>query len=100
MVFHEYDGDGWHKHDTLEAAMSGCEKSLEAAREVAAYDGEWPDWVEEIAVYEAPENCEEPDEDGKLIVKTFMIDIREAEPGERCDFYCEYRIGKLAENID
>lgn len=98
MIYHEYDGDNWYKHETLEAAYAGCEKALEAARD--ACDPEWPDWVENIGVYEAPADCEFPDEDGKQVVKTLMFDKRDSEPGEICDFYCDYRLGKLVENID
>ncbi|MTH94919.1 hypothetical protein [Roseibium sp. RKSG952] len=94
MTFHEYDGEGWHKHETLETALTGCKKSLEAAKKCAQldYNKEWPDWVEQISVYEAPNDCEYPDEDGKQVARMHMINKQEAEPGTSCDFYCEFEL--------
>lgn len=100
MTFHQFDGEGWHKFQTLDEAYAACETSLREARDVAIFDEEWPDWTEDIAVYEAPSDSEDPCGDGKPVVKTIMTDIRNPEPGEGDDFYCDFRLGKLIETID
>lgn len=60
MAFHLYDGDNWSVHPDLETAAAEAHKAIEVAREVARFDGEWPEWLESVRVYEGPADTEEP----------------------------------------
>lgn len=60
MIFHLYDGDSWSRHPDLATAEAEARKSIDAARDAAKFDSEWPDWVEQIAVHEGPDDAEEP----------------------------------------
>lgn len=60
MPMHLYDGDNWSVHPDMATAEAGARVSIEAARDVAKFDREWPEWVEQIAVHEGPADAEEP----------------------------------------
>lgn len=94
MTFHLFDGDGWTKHATYEEAAEAAEESIGIAQRLCS--PEWPDWVEEIAIYEAPDDCEEPGEDGAQVAYSKMCNEREAEEGDGCDFWCDYVISQVA----
>jgi hypothetical protein len=87
-MFHLYNGDSFEKHVTISEALASAAKCIDIARDCC--DPEWPSWVEEIAIYEAPDDCEWPQEDGALQAVARMINIRDAEDGDGVDFWCDY----------
>jgi hypothetical protein len=93
LVFYAFDGDNWSKHATLADASASAEESINIARDYC--DPKWPDSVERVAVFEAPDGCEEPDEDGTLILQSRMVKICDAEPGDGVDFWCDYALAPV-----
>jgi hypothetical protein len=91
-MFYAFDGDEWTKHETEDKAVTQSEASIVIARECC--DPEWPDWVNHICVYKAPEDCEFPDEDGKLLRYAAECNKRNAEDGCGIDYWCDYQMVK------
>lgn len=89
-AFHLWDGNEWYTHETEAAAAAAAEEAIGIARDWC--DPEWPSSVEEIAVYAAPIGCDEPDEDGRLVLIATEEKIRDAEPGEGVDYWCDYKM--------
>lgn len=89
-MFHLYDGDRFQKFNTLADAEHAAFAAIGNARDCC--DPEWPSWVEEIAIYDAPENCKYPSEDGKLLLHTRMTNVRDAESGDGVHFWCDYEM--------
>lgn len=107
MVFHFVDpqsGDPFEQYETLGEAIAAANESIEYTRQ--NMDGEWPTEVEDLAVYLAPADSEEPDEDGQVVAKAVMVDVKE-KPDDcdefgysdslglnfsNVDFYCDYRV--------
>lgn len=89
-MFHLYDGDRFQKFNTIADAEHAASAAIDNAR--SCCDPEWPSWVEEIAIYEAPENCEYPAEDGHLLLHTRMTNVRDSEDGDGVDFWCDYEM--------
>jgi|SRR5688572_21675439 len=75
MTIHVYDGDSWSKHPDLVAAEAACRVSLDAAREQASFDREWPEWVEDIRAYEGPDDVECPAE-LPCVLRAIQINIQ------------------------
>lgn len=112
LVFHFADpasGDPAEQYDTLAEAIAAANEAIEYTR--ANMDGEWPMEVEDLAIYLAPADCEEPDEDGQLVAKAVMVDVKE-KPDDcdefgysdsldlnfsNVDFYCDYRVEPVSE---
>lgn len=92
MPLHVFNGDRWERCPNIEAARSLMTECIDAARDFC--DPEWPDWVEHIACFDAPTGCAAPDEDGKAVLVTRMIHLRDAEPGEGVDFWCDYEVAR------
>lgn len=94
MTYHFCDGVDWHKLDAFEDAYAACEAALAAAVACANYsdDSEWPDWVDQIAVYEAPSETEDPCCFGVQVVGVEMLNVRDAGPEKSCDYICDYRL--------
>jgi len=93
MTFHVYNGDNWTKHTTLAEAQKEATVAIVDAQ--CCCDPEWPDWVNHIAVYEAPDDCECPDEDGMLLFQSSECNVREADDGCGCDYFCDYQLEKV-----
>ena len=72
-IYHVFDGDGWYKFATIEFAKAAAEECIEIIRDNC--DPEWPDCVEQVSVYLADEDCEEPDEDGELVLISTEIPV-------------------------
>lgn len=79
---------GIHRFRTMTEAKAAAKQCIDMARD--ACDPEWPGSVEEIAVYEAPDGCEFPDEDGRLVLIATATDHRRAKPGDLVDYWCDY----------
>jgi hypothetical protein len=107
LTYHFVDaasGDPAEQYDTLEEAVAAGNEAIEYTR--ANMDGEWPLEVEDLAVYLAPPDCEEPEEDGQLVARASMFNVRHKpddcdEHGysdslglnfSNVDYYCDYRI--------
>lgn len=88
MALHFNDGDHWQVAPDMATAEAWAVEAIDAARDTC--DPEWPDTVESISIYEAPQDCEFPDEDGRQILKVEQCDVRD-DPSGRCDYWCDYR---------
>lgn len=51
MAFYAYALDEWTEHETLDSAKEACAVALRLAGEEARDFGEWPLWVEDIAIH-------------------------------------------------
>lgn len=60
MAFHVYDGDSYSVYSNLEEAKNACRDAINAARDIARNEGEWPYWIESIRIFEGSEDAEEP----------------------------------------
>lgn len=89
-VFVLFDGEGWSKFATLKDAAEAADEAIEAARD--ACDPEWPFWVAEIRVFSAPPGCDDPEENGRLVLYAKEVDIEhDADPeAEGVDYWCDY----------
>jgi hypothetical protein len=92
MALHLFNGDNWERCADMDAARTMMQDAIDQARDCC--DPEWPDWVEQIAVYEAPEDSEEPDEKGTRVLRAKMIHI-DKEPSDGIDFWCDYEVGDV-----
>jgi len=86
MVMHLYDGDSWSVYPDLEAAKAAAAVSIDAARDAAKFDREWPDWVGDIRVHEGPADVEDPSE-LPCVLKAVEINIQR--PSSKLDEYGE-----------
>lgn len=82
MPMHLYDGDSWSVYADLEAAKTAALVSIEAAKEAAKYDSEWPDWVEQICIREGPADAEDP---GELPVLLKAVETNVERPSSALD---------------
>lgn len=82
MPMHLYDGDSWSIHPDLETAKAGAKASIDAARDVARFDREWPGWVEDICISEGPADAEEP---GELPVRLQAVETNVERPSSALD---------------
>lgn len=92
-MFYLYDGDHFQAlaFNNVAAALDKAKVFIELARD--ACDPEWPSWVEDIAIYEAPEGCAEPDEDGTQLYRASMTNVRDAElEADSVGFFCDYEM--------
>lgn len=73
----------------------------EERRAVVRSDAVWPEYMDDIAVYEAPPNWNDEEylESGKKVAHCVMVDIkhRPVEPNPlewpwNCDIICDYRV--------
>lgn len=65
MAFHVFDGNDWYECGTMHGAEMIAEDAIEDAAAVFEASGIWPNWIDTIQVYEAPQDDPEPWE-GKL----------------------------------
>lgn len=94
MAYHLYDGDRWTEFASYDAAEDAASDAVDAYRDCC--DPEWSHGVEEIAIYDAPAGCEDPDEDGVLVAHSKMVNEQDAEEGDGVDFWCDYVIAQVA----
>lgn len=67
-IYYAHDGDCWHYFGDLNAAKTLCDESIQAARDVAKFENEWPDWIEQICIHQGPAGEEDPDQLPKLMI--------------------------------
>lgn len=91
MAIYIDDGGQVRPKDSLSAAIIEMRELVEKAQ--AECDPEWPTWIEDLAIYEAPLDCEDPIEDGKLLYVAKEANHRPADEGSRCDYFCDYVVG-------
>jgi hypothetical protein len=91
-VFHVFDGNRWFPEKTLEEAKAVAHAAIVIAQDCC--DPEWPDWASQIGIYAAPADCELPDEDGTLLWQARETNIRDADEGSGCDYFCDYALVK------
>lgn len=90
MAYFSVDGEGHREYATLAEAVDDAEESINVARENC--DPEWPMDTGDIAVFEAESGCEYPSEDGKLLFQAAEVNVREADEGSGCDYFCDYEL--------
>mgnify|MGYP006893239126 CR=1 FL=1 len=90
MTYYVVDEGGERKYSELQDALSDAKTSIECAREYC--DPEWPTWVEDIAIYEAADDCECAYEEGVILYRATETDVRDAEEGDGCDYFCDYKM--------
>ena len=88
MPFFVYDGDRYREYQEFPDALTVADEAINGARECC--DPEWPLWVEEISIWQAPAGCEQPHECGYLRFVATEVDARPAEDGDGCDYWCDY----------
>ena len=95
--FFTYNGDHWREFATLEAATEEADAAIEHARD--GCDPEWPAWVTEICVFSAPPGCDDPREDGRLVLyaKEVEIPTPEGREHEDADYWCDYVMVETAD---
>jgi hypothetical protein len=94
-MFHVFDGDAkWEQFTDISAAKQSAEDHITNVDP----QPEWPDWINHIGVYDAPKDCELPDEDGTLLYYAAECNHRDADAGSGCDYFCDYRLEKVNEN--
>lgn len=94
MALHVYDGDRWSIAPDLETAQAWAEDAIASLRDMC--DPEWPDSVESVAVYDAPDGDECPDE-GRLVMHAAQCN-EQPDPSGQCDFLCDYRMEPSADD--
>ncbi len=94
-VFHLFDGDEWRQYSDLKDASREAGNLIDIASD--ACDPEWPDWVNDIVIYEAEPDCEMPDEDGRIILTSQECNHQKAPDG--FDYYCEYIMDSPPQDI-
>lgn len=62
-MIYVYDGDSYHRCDTLKEAEEILAESVSAARDIARYEGEWPDWMESMRAYDDKGKSTKSDDD-------------------------------------
>lgn len=110
LKFHVYDPSCPGVIGTCETLDEAVALANEAITEnwQPDFGDEWSLDVDGVAVYLAPEDCEEPDEDGKLVARAREVDIvhRPADTDENgfsaseqdywpygsVDYVCNYRV--------
>lgn len=88
MALHVYDGDRWSVAPDLATAQAWANDAISALRDMC--DPEWPDSVESVSIYEAPDGDECPDE-GRCVMRAVEFDRRD-DPTGCCDYWCDYRM--------
>ena len=94
MAYFTCDQEGHREHETVAQALEDANERIQLARDNC--DPEWPMETEDISVYEAPIGCEYPDEDGVLLFKATEADVRDAEEGDGCEYWCDYKMLPVA----
>ena len=87
-AYHLWDGGGWTVFSTLPEAQEAAEEAISNIRDCGGH--EWDASVEEVAVYEAPRECDEPEEDGACVLVAHEIVLRQAKPDEPVDYWSDY----------
>lgn len=88
MALHVFDGSEWHVAPDMATAILWADQSIDLHRDCC--EPEWPDGVQQVAIYEAPDDAEYPDE-GRLVMRAVECDKR-PDPTGACDYWCDYRM--------
>ena len=79
MALHVFDGDRYWPADDMADAMRIAPEAIDHLRDWR--DPDWPGGVEEVAIYDAPADADDPCEDGRCVRIAAPVDAGPAPEG-------------------